>query len=71
MSMPPHYVPPPPLPFGVSYVEAAGGNLQFALRRSDGEVVTCGEVGGFSFGWLSVVPALEPGTSYLQVTPVT
>jgi hypothetical protein len=64
----PQFVQPPPLPFGVSYVEAAGGTLQFALRRSDGEVVMCGNVGGLSFGWLSVVPALELGTSYLQVT---
>jgi alpha-tubulin suppressor-like RCC1 family protein len=66
--MAPQFVPPPALPFGVSYVEAVGGNLQFALRRSDGEIVMCGNVGGFSFGWLSVVPALEPGTSYLQVS---
>jgi alpha-tubulin suppressor-like RCC1 family protein len=68
LGLAPQFVPPPPLPFGVSYVEAAGGNLQFALRRSDGEVVMCGDVGGTSFGWLSVVPALEPGTSYLQVS---
>jgi len=61
------WVPPPPLPFGVYYVEAETGMGPTVLRRSDGEVVVCGTV-AYPYSFLTIVPPLEPGTSYVQVS---
>lgn len=61
------WVPVPPLPFGVYYVEAEGGGGPIVLRRSDGQVVVCGYVGGY-LSYLTMVPPLDPGTSFVQVS---
>lgn len=63
-----YWVPPPPLPFGVYYVEVEVGRQPVVLRRSDGEVVVCGSVGPPYYDYMARVPALEPGTSYVQVS---
>lgn len=55
--------PLPPLPFGVSYVQAECGENHIVVRRSDGQIVVCGQVQYSQ----DVVPALDPGTSYVQV----
>jgi len=54
----------PVLPFGVYYVEVDGGYTHFSLRRSDGRVEVCGRV----VLTLNAVPALDPGTSYTQIS---
>lgn len=53
----------PALPPGVVYVEIEGGYHHFALRRSDGQIVTAGSIGNGE----DRVPPLDPGTSYAQV----
>jgi alpha-tubulin suppressor-like RCC1 family protein len=58
------WTPLPPLPFGVYYVEMAGGMQQVALRRSDGQVAVLGLYGYNA----PEVPRLDPGTSYVQVS---
>lgn len=62
------WVPVPPLPFGVYYVEAETGRQPTVLRRSDGQVVVCGTVGPPGYSFLAMVPPLDPGTSYVQVS---
>ena len=52
---------PPPLPFGVSYVEIDSLRYEMVLRRSDGLVDMLGQQ-------QSVIPALDPGTSYVGVS---
>jgi hypothetical protein len=54
----------PTLPFGVYYVEVDGGYRHLSLRRSDGKVEVCGRV----LLTLAEVPALDPGTSYTQIS---
>ncbi|MBX3464350.1 MAG: hypothetical protein KF830_14370 [Planctomycetes bacterium] len=61
---PPTFTPLPALPFGVVYVELEGAYNFFAARRSDGRVVTCGHTPLHQ----SVVPALDPGTSYVEIS---
>lgn len=50
------------LPFGVYYVEVDCDYNFAMLRRSDGLIDICGDAGNVDF-----VPALDPGTSYVQV----
>ena len=54
----------PSLATGVYYVEAVGLYWNVALRRSDGQVV----VMGTNYYGAEVVPPLEPGTCYVQVS---
>lgn len=56
--------PLPTLPWGVYYVEVDGGYRHLSLRRSDGRVEVCGLV----YLTLNAVPALDPGTSYVQIS---
>ncbi|MBK8101398.1 MAG: hypothetical protein IPK26_30310 [Planctomycetes bacterium] len=60
-----YWVPLPPLPAGVVYVEIEGGGQRgiFVARRSDGQVVGFGMVGDNEH----FVPPLQSGTSYVQV----
>lgn len=55
---------PPPLPPGVVYVEVDGGHRSMALRRSDG-LVDVRSSGSYRE---HLVPQLDPGQSFLQVT---
>ena len=57
----------PALQTGVSYVEAVGLYWNVALRRSDGQIV----VMGTNQYNAELVPPLEPGTSYVQVSGVS
>lgn len=57
------YIPFPPLPWGVTYVEGTGLSHHIALRRSDGQIV----VAGSNEPATTTVPQLDPGTSYVQV----
>ena len=57
------WIPVPPLPPGVVYVEVRGGLGVMVARRSDGEVVVFGYITGPS----TVVPGLLPGTSYVGI----
>ena len=61
---PPAFEPLPALPFGVSYVQAEGAYAFLAMRRSDGEVVTCGYMPNHQ----DVVTPLLPGTSYVEMS---
>jgi alpha-tubulin suppressor-like RCC1 family protein len=60
----PQWRNPGPLPFGVYYVEADGGDRHVVLRRSDGLV----EVAGHVYHTLNAAPLPDPGTSYVQVS---
>jgi hypothetical protein len=60
----PWWVGVPPLPWGVYYVEVDGAWEFTMLRRSDGQVTGCGNGGGLAH----IVPPLEPGTSYVQIS---
>jgi alpha-tubulin suppressor-like RCC1 family protein len=58
-----YWTPLPTLPSGVYYVEVAGGANMVGFRRSDGRIDVLG-----NFNWnVTHVPALDPGTSYVQV----
>ena len=59
-----HMHVPPPLPPGVVYVEVDGGYRSMALRRSDG-LVDVRSSGSYRE---HLVPQLDPGQSFLQVS---
>jgi hypothetical protein len=60
------WLAPTPLPFGVYYTQVECGDHAAILRRSDGQVVPCGQIRYRP--WHTTVPPLEPGTSYVQVS---
>ncbi|MBZ0153219.1 MAG: hypothetical protein K8J09_16975 [Planctomycetes bacterium] len=60
-------VPPQPMPSGVYYVEADVGDQVVVARRSDGQVAVWDRAGP-PYQYLSLVPPLDPGTSYVQVS---
>ncbi|MCC7061441.1 MAG: hypothetical protein IT456_01475 [Planctomycetes bacterium] len=60
--------PPPPLPAGITFVDCdVGDNANCYALRSDGQIAQWGKLPPFYSANKIPVPALAPGTTYVQV----